>query len=51
MGKNEAGKAAFLKAINKEWWAIPQDVIDRLITSMPARMEAVVANEGWYTKY
>lgn len=33
------------------WELIPSSYFDRLVESMPDRIEAVIASEGWYTKY
>ena len=41
----------FHKAIQTAWWSIPQAMIDRLIDSVPRRVEAVYRARGWYTKY
>ena len=38
-------------ALKVAWERVPQALIDRLIDSMPRRMEAVVRARGWYTKY
>lgn len=52
MGETEEDYQAFLDAIQDVWWNhIDQVIIDRLIESMPRRLEAVAANEGWYTRY
>lgn len=41
-----------LKAWIKEaWLAVPQELIDRLIQSMPNRLAALRKAKGWYTKY
>jgi hypothetical protein len=50
-GKSEADWDQFQEAIQEAWWAIPQEAIDRLIDSMPRRIEAVYRVRGWYTKY
>jgi hypothetical protein len=33
------------------WWSIGEEVLDRLVDSMPCRMEALIKARGWYTKY
>jgi transposase len=38
-------------AMRDEWDAVPQETIDRIIDSMPARLEAVIAVNGWHTRY
>jgi transposase len=49
--RNEADIAEFERRIRLAWEAIPQDVVDRLIDSMPRRLRAVKNARGWYTKY
>jgi hypothetical protein len=39
------------RIIIEAWEAIPQDTIDHLIRSMDYRVNAVLAAEGWHTKY
>ena len=51
MGGDDAVKDAFSKALVEAWQLIPQRYFDAVIESMPRRMEAVVASEGWHTKY
>ena len=33
------------------WWSIGEEVLDRLIDSMPHRVQALIDARGWYTKY
>ena len=33
------------------WWDIGEEVLDRLIDSMPRRVKALIAARGWYTEY
>ena len=51
MGGDDAVKNALSKALVEAWQLIPQRYFDAVIESMPRRMEAVVASEGWHTKY
>ena len=51
MGGDDAVKDALSKALVEAWQLIPQRYFDAVIESMPRRMEAVVASEGWDTKY
>lgn len=37
--------------VEKEWNAIPKEVCQKLIESMPRRVEAVYKAKGGYTKY
>jgi hypothetical protein len=39
------------RVIIEAWEAIPQSAIDHLIRSMDYRVNAVLAAEGWHTKY
>jgi hypothetical protein len=38
---NQENRARVVEAVKATWWAIPQDLIDSLIESMPRRMKAV----------
>ena len=38
-------------ALQEEWGKISQSQVMALIESMPWRIEAVIANNGWPTKY
>jgi hypothetical protein len=38
-------------AMRDEWDAVPQETIDRIIDSMPARLHAVIEAKGWHTRY
>ena len=38
-------------AVHREWAAVPVDYLDKLINSMPQRLEAVVAVGGRHIKY
>ena len=49
--KNELDIAKFREILNISWEAIPQELIDRLINSVPWRLKAVRKARGWYTKY
>ena len=51
MGGDDAVKDALSKALVEAWQLIPQRYFDAVIESMPRCMEAVVASEGWHTKY
>ena len=39
------------EALRVAWERVPQALIDRLIESMPRRLQAVIDAKGWYTKY
>ncbi len=40
-----------LEILEKEWRAIPQKTLAKLVESMPRRIEAVLAAKGGHTKY
>ena len=35
----------------KVWLDLEIEVVDKLIDSVPNRVQAVIAAKGWYTKY
>jgi len=37
--------------LNKEWRSIPPAVIENIVSSMPARIKAVIQAKGGHTKY
>ena len=37
--------------VQEVWWSIGEEVLDRLIDSMPHRVEALIKAKGWYTEY
>jgi len=39
------------KRVHEVWWSVGEDVLDRLIDSMPHRVHALIKAHGWYTKY
>ena len=48
--RNAENTAKVEKALRVAWDRVPQDLIDRLIRSMPRRLAAVRKARGWYTK-
>jgi hypothetical protein len=44
-------EAELFAAAREEWAEIPHDVIDKLIDSMPERLQAVLDAEGGHTKW
>jgi len=48
---NEANRAKVAEALKASWRALPQALIDKLISSMPRRVAALRKAKGWYTKY
>ncbi|KHE89979.1 hypothetical protein GE21DRAFT_1195799, partial [Neurospora crassa] len=49
--ENEANIGLFHRALKQCWERVPQALINRLVESVPRRMEAVRRARGWYTKY
>jgi hypothetical protein len=41
----------FSNLIDEAWELLGQNFFDQLVESMPRRIEAVIAADGWYTKY
>ena len=39
------------EALQEAWEALDQDLFDNVLDSMQRRCEAVIAAEGWHTKY
>lgn len=50
-GRSKIDWKKFRECIVAAWEAIPQEVVDSLILSMPRRIKAVYEAKGWYTKY
>jgi hypothetical protein len=44
-------KDPFNELIKRAWEALGQEYFDKLIESMPRRIQAVIEAKGWYTKY
>jgi hypothetical protein len=44
-------KDRFNELIKRAWEALGQEYFDKLIESMPRRIQAVIKAKGWYTKY
>ena len=38
-------------AVKEEWLKIPYKTLEKLIESMPRRIEACISNDGWPTRY
>lgn len=38
-------------AAKEAWHSIDRSILRRLVDTMPHRVEAIIASEGWYTKY
>jgi len=50
-GSRNTIKEELRNRVNKIWWDIGEDVLNRLIESMPKRVQAVLDAKGWYTEY
>jgi hypothetical protein len=48
---NQADIATLKLWIREVWEAVPHELIDRLILSMPRRLQALRKAKRWYTKY
>jgi len=48
-GGPQAVKRVLRERLTKIWWDIGQDVLMRLVESMPERVQAVIDADGWYT--
>jgi hypothetical protein len=51
MPKNEASYEALVRAVIWEWHNLEEGVLNKLVDSMPRRLQAVIDANGWYTKY
>lgn len=51
LNNNEVSRAELKRCMKEAWAAIPQSLIQRLIESLPRRLEAVIRARGYYTKY
>jgi DDE superfamily endonuclease len=50
-GESQEAYDTLAKVIIEAWEALPQGYIDNLIRSMDSRVNAVLAAQGWHTKY
>lgn len=44
-------KRALAERLSLVWADIDAEIMEKLVASMPRRVEALLAAEGWYTKY
>ena len=44
-------KSELEAAVKEEWLKIPYETLEKLIESMPRRIEACISNDGWPTRY
>jgi len=49
--QSEEARARLESALQAAWDTIDQEFFDKLWQSMPARIEACIAADGWHTKY
>jgi hypothetical protein len=47
----ENTRQLLIQAAKEAWHAIDNTVLHNLSASMPKRVHAVIAAQGWYTKY
>ena len=50
-GKGDEAESKLFSILQEAWGNIREEVIDGLIASMPLRVAALIAAEGWHTKY
>lgn len=44
-------KEALIEALPRAWKLIPRRIVEEVVNSMPRRIEALIAAQGWHTKY
>jgi hypothetical protein len=47
----ENTRQLLIQAAKEAWHAIENPVLQKLSVNMPKRVQAVIAAQGWYTKY
>ena len=50
-GESEEDILAMEDALKAAWDALPVELFEKLVGSMPARIAACIAANGWHTKY
>jgi hypothetical protein len=50
-GSPQTIKATLRERLHKIWWEIGEEVLNRLVESMPDRVQEVIAAKGWYTSH
>lgn len=50
-GGDEKVQEALFAALEEAWQRVDRGLMDTLIGSMKSRVEAVIAADGWYTRY
>jgi transposase len=51
MGASDEAIAALESALREAWDTLPYTLCESLIGSMPRRIAAMLAAQGWHTKY
>ncbi|KAM5527812.1 hypothetical protein FOXYSP1_19685 [Fusarium oxysporum f. sp. phaseoli] len=49
--RNQEALEALINAATEVWEEIKPEVLENLILSINRRLQAVIDNDGWYTKY
>jgi len=50
-GDEDKIKEILFDALYKAWEALDEHYLHDLVSSMERRVKALIASEGWYTKY
>jgi hypothetical protein len=50
-GKTEQDRENMEEALKKAWLALPDELFEELVQSMPRRINACILAKGWHTKY
>ena len=50
-GSAETVREMLYEALKRAWTMIEPEIMDGLVRSMESRVKAVIAADGWYTKY
>lgn len=51
MPDNDTTLAILIDTAKEAWQQIDLSVLENLSESMPRRVQAIIASNGWYTKY
>ena len=50
-GSSDTIRKQLIPRLLEIWWSIGEEILERLIQSMPDRVEALLRAKGWYTEY
>lgn len=50
-GDADSVQDALWDALERVWHLVDEDLLEKLVDSMPRRVAACIAAEGWYTRY